>query len=270
MKYLLLFIFCLPLTGCDLYRRLTGREPQPEDATYTQPEEIKGEAPISILPISILGSLDLVIGGQSNAVGSDGEIVASLTGRVEVTNMVTGEQFIPTVTQPAIHSIPWVYLGDQLVNQTGKDVKVYNRAVGSTSTQDWIEDKGGNMTRLLQTVRDVQPEFVLWVGHESDCLFNIKNSYANFKSMLEQVKQASPNSQIVIAITGCADGGEQSDIVQVQYQLINEGYAVKGSNLQAMRREPGYADHFGWGYHLSDMGKKRMAQEFFEAIGRFI
>lgn len=216
------------------------------------------------------GPIKIVVTGQSNADSGDGELVASETGQVTLEYGLKS-RFTPTDADPADQMVAWVHLGDLLYAQTGRPVQFYGRSAGGTSSIKWAGNHFGLLDQAVNTIRDVKPQYVIWVQGESDYIERIHHSdtYELQRQIYTAFKNAYPQTTILIAITGGWQGNEDDDVCVAQYEHIASGLVRKGANIQAMRREEIWALS-AWGYHLNLAGKQRLAREYFEAIRQIL
>lgn len=219
MRNLFLFYMLVPLCGCNALSKLYDHQGNTKFGGQSTKE------------------LVILVAGQSNAVSDISNVepspplVYSVTGRVTVVHAFHYEESngIPTQAKPLRHSAAWIHLGDMIVTQTGRSVKVVNISHGGTSTREYLVWK----EEMQNTIATLKPDFVLWVQGESDTMQGIptEESYSNMKQIIgDTYKQA----HWFIALDGYCPT-DMSGIRETQRRLIAEGIATQGPDIDRMR-----------------------------------
>lgn len=227
MKHYILLSVLL-LCGCNSFRKLEG-------TSSTSKSDI-----IRIREKEIV----ILVTGQSNAVSSTANInppaakVWSHTAMVWITHFIGGEYIdgVPTKDNPIVFSAAWVILGDMLAASTGRPAHFINVAHGNTSTRNWMQYE----QQMVDAARKYQPTIVIWVQGESDEVENIPQdeSYRDMKELINASKEVCPHLQWYVALDGYLpepQDREQSAIRITQRQLIAEGMARQGPDIDEMR-----------------------------------
>lgn len=182
---------------------------------------------------SQINSATFLIAGQSNGVSGAQETVpvASVTG--QVTSCYTGVLpcAIPTVSNPSPYSIAFIKMADMISQVFNIPVTLVNVSHGNTSSRDWVQQ--GLYQNILAELRQREFTAVLWVQGESDSnqYIGTEETYQNMKLIIQKSRDIQPNLLWYVAL----DGFQAPNAHTAQQRLIDEGIALKGPDLDAMR-----------------------------------
>ena len=233
MKRLLILIIFL--SGCQVFAKTVNRIIPSTDST-----EYEASSPIKIL-----------IAGQSNGASpaNNAPPAYTVTNRVHVKHIDYQTSWIvPKRNNPVTkHNVAFVYLGDLLASMFNRDVYIYNIARGNTSTENWVDLYMGD---FYTAIKNFKPDVVLWIQGETDAVIQYQKS-ESLKNMRKIFEYAEVDpSRLYIALTR---------IVDVQEQIISEGYGKRGVDIEAMRNA--YPEYF-------EVGQGEFDNEGLEAHGK--
>lgn len=187
-----------------------------------------------------------LIAGQSNSVSpAQGHPwYYSQTGRVTLNDYYNGNAMrIPTASDPMQGSISWIYLGDYL----NRDVTFMNVGVGGTSTKKWNDYLYLRITEQLE-----QGEFdaLLWVQGESDIgeHFSEEETYSNMVSIINKTRAVKHNLVWFVAINSMKPDLKNNSVRRAQLRVIEQGYALRGPDLDVIRENPEWVETSGAEY----------------------
>lgn len=171
--------------------------------------------------------LTIIISGQSNGVSPSPRMpVVSSTRRVYLTHSFGKESFehrAPTRFHPALYSAAWVYLGDMLVRATGRDVHIVNTSHGNTSSINYLELYGAELTHAIGRYK---PDVVLWIQGESDSYLSERDSEMALLSLVK-LSKALHDCHWFTALDSYARPAQQ--------QLVDDGVIYRGVDLDLLR-----------------------------------
>lgn len=207
------------------------------------------------------GTLTILVAGQSNAEAlavTPADNTYSVTGNVSMVYHGASE-VTPTQANPTSNSITWIKLGDLIASQSGRHVKIVNVAIGSTNSDQWANTY---VHYITDAISQYHPDLIIWVQGENDTYasFPTAQTYANYKAILDQVG----GTHFYCAIDGFMPGMDRQPVRNAQQQVIAEGRARQGVDVDALRNTP---SNMEWtGIHFAGTGYMAHAQAWFNIL----
>ena len=205
----------------------------------------------------------VLVVGQSNgeSISHDGLVngiseTSQVTVIISTASNVFSTEYHPSAAQPLNHSISFLHMGDRIYRATGRPVRIVNASVGGTTSLQWATSLKSIGYYAALTY---QPDVILWIQGESDVLtgFTQVDTYNDLIVIFPFIKQASPNAKFYCAIDSLVPPTAPYDtahnpIRAAEQQAIDNGYALQGPDLDALRLVTGNFD--AQGIHFEDEG----------------
>jgi hypothetical protein len=210
------------------------------------------DGPNSSQPKPIPNTLTYLVYGQSNAVSNPRNHATVVGNDVHVQDLTGDPQDSGSIeTNSSSNSVCWFIAGNVLHQSTGKSIHFINVAVGGT---DSYQMANAYFNRVQQVIKNNYIDAILYVQGEADSQDNIPQSqtYSNLKSMIQKTGRIP----WYIALDSFGTQGPRL----AELQVINEGLAMQGPDLDAIRTIAG--DTADNGIHLSGGGLDLFGDEW--------
>lgn len=203
---------------------------------------------------------DILVVGQSNGLSQlrGTALRYSTSGRVKVNDPTrTMVPTVPTIEQPQNASIAWIALGESIVERTNQDITITNMSVSSSNIYYWRHDI---IDIFKEAVNNCFPRYILWIQGEQDAVD--RTSEEDYYQSLKFLIQNTSGPRWIVAMNGLT---WDSPIRRAQQRIINEGLALQGPDLDALRNDPSI-QMTGDRLHFSGTGFKSFADSWIPKI----
>lgn len=165
----------------------------------------------------------------------------------------------------------WTALGHRLVPEVNRPVLFINGAVNGTRYSDWLKEKSGYLSRLIDSVSAANelgfyPELVIWVQGESERYSDqtsekIFHDIRDLAILLYQEFQHSEKlTFIIFRASNCQD--PSPEVVRIQERAIEElPFVIAGPNLDTLGLRYRYDD-----CHFNERGRNEIVRELIPLI----
>lgn len=216
----------------------------------------------------------LVTGGQSNAANSNASF-STTTGSDRVFVWFQDKCYVARDPVPGatgrMGSL-WPAVGKALAGATGKNVMMVNGAIGGTAIADWIDERSGYLSALIDRVRSAQsrgyePDVILWHQGETDAAVGTtRSAYADAQKQLGEALLADmPDATLYLfQASKCIGEKRQNGVQHILDAQVDAAAALSRTQLGMNTDELGN-DHRWDTCHFNSLGRdvisKRVARD---------
>ena len=133
----------------------------------------------------------------------------------------------------ANNPIIWTQVATDIQSWTNQPCQWDYSAVSNTCSQQWANDDMGMLTALVNRVKSMQPDFILWEQGENDQSTDPITYANNISVIIAAVKNVDSKAKFVTALDG--DFVNDPDPRDGQKELVRRGVALMGPDIDALR-----------------------------------
>lgn len=144
----------------------------------------------------------------------------------------------PTPSKPSIFGLAWLHIAEF---EPGHNFFITVASCAGSSTQQQVDN--GYYRLILNALAVQRYDAVLWVQGEADSGLHMSTAqtYNNMVQIINLSRLAQPDLIWYVALDGPADQATRN----AQKQLVANGYALQGPDVDVMRSNPAFVEAYG-------------------------